>query len=828
MCMKKLLSITGILFLSFVSVNAQQKLLGGQVIDKQSEEPIPFSAAVLKINGRGALADSSGKFYLHLSQWPAGDTLVISAVGYKPILFPIPEARDSVFVLAKMEVLPPQNETVVKAKYNRALWFWKKIISNKPRNDRSRYNSYSYEIYNKLELDLNNVNKEKLLKNKLLHKFDFVLDYVDSTSEETSFLPVYLTETLSDFYFQKSPYRSREIIKATKTNGLDNESVVKQLGGTYQNINIYNNFIPVFDLQFIGPFHNNGDNYYNFKLLDTQYLSGKRLVHLRFVPKRKGENTFEGDCWIHDSDFAVQKITMRPSGEANINFIKGLSMIQEYRLINDTTWFQYKDRFVADIAPLGKSRVGFKGRKTTTYENVKVDDPVVSEEIAKNKVPEEIVLLHGSEVKTDSFWINSRHEELTKTEEGVYELLDTLENNRTFRRYRSTLTFLTTGTKDIGNFRIGPWYYWYSGNAWEGTRLGFDLATNRGFNKNLYLHGYAGYGFLDKQWKYQVNAKYMFSREPWSYLQVQYMKDFDAGVTNSDQLSSSNIFAFLLRKPNIPLKYQILTEGRIDYHKESKSGIAFGISAVRQQYDPLLNLPSKSAFKNSTGEALNNFKTIFSLRYAHMERFIEDNFFRTSFGSDLPIVELNYTHGFPNILKSSYQYDRLDISVSDYLKLAPYGSLSYNIFAGKIFGTLPYQLLEIHPGNEYYYYNRYAFNLMKRYEYVSDRYVGATIEHNIGNGLFRFIPLTRKLKFRQFWNIKTLMGDLSPANQKLNFVDNYPFKSLDGKLYTEVGTGIDNIFKFFRIDFVWRVSPNSLPAQLPSHFGLFGSFRVSF
>ena len=38
------------------------------------------------------------------------------------------------------------------------------------------------------------------------------------------------------------------------------------------------------------------------------------------------------------------------------------------------------------------------------------------------------------------------------------------------------------------------------------------------------------------------------------------------------------------------------------------------------------------------------------------------------------------------------------------------------------------------------------------------------IEHNIGSGLFRFIPITRKLKWRQFWNVKALWGSLSDAN----------------------------------------------------------------
>ena len=34
---------------------------------------------------------------------------------------------------------------------------------------------------------------------------------------------------------------------------------------------------------------------------------------------------FTGDCWIHDTSFSVQKIMMRPSLDANINFITGLN-----------------------------------------------------------------------------------------------------------------------------------------------------------------------------------------------------------------------------------------------------------------------------------------------------------------------------------------------------------------------------------------------------------------------------------------------------------------------------------------------------------------------
>ena len=52
-----------------------------------------------------------------------------------------------------------------------------------------------------------------------------------------------------------------EIIKAANTNGVKNESIIKFLGGMDQNINVYNNFIPVFNKQFVSPASDNGDLY---------------------------------------------------------------------------------------------------------------------------------------------------------------------------------------------------------------------------------------------------------------------------------------------------------------------------------------------------------------------------------------------------------------------------------------------------------------------------------------------------------------------------------------------------------------------------------------
>jgi len=264
-------------------------------------------------------------------------------------------------------------------------------------------------------------------------------------------------------------------------------------------------------------------------VLDTQYVAGQRLIHFVFQPKRRGENTFEGDAWVHDPTWAIQKMTLHLSREANINFIDKLSLIQEFSLISDSTWFLSKDKFVADIAPIGKSRFGVIGRKTTTYRNVVVDQQFIRDTIAKNKVQSEILFAEGAMKKEDSYWSDSRHESLTKNEKAIYDMIDTLQKMPLFKRYVTTINFLATGYRNVGNFEIGPWYNWFTGNLWEGFRTRFDLGTNTKFHKDLYLHGYLAYGFGDRVFKYKAEAKYLFSRSPRSYIHGSYTKDLDNG-----------------------------------------------------------------------------------------------------------------------------------------------------------------------------------------------------------------------------------------------------------------------------------------------------------
>lgn len=817
--------LLAIFLFSSVSIFAQTKIIRGIAQDSHSEERIPFASVSFKNSTIGKLTDSSGAFTFYLNEWPS-DTLEITCVGYQPYRFAIDKKKDSINFTFNLERGTFNEGATLKVKVNKGLLVWRKIVQHKPDNDRYRFDNFSYELYNKLELDLKNINFEKFGKFKPLKPISDLINQNIDTAEGLKYLPTYLTEALSDYYYQKSPKRRREIIKAANTNGVKNESVLKMLGGMDQVVNVYNNFIPVFDKQFVSPISDNGDYYYNYRVVDTQMVANNRYFHLVFTPRRKGGDTFEGDCWVHVGTFAIQKMNLRIGKDANINFLENLSLIQEYKMLDDTTWFLSKDKFVVDLSPVGKDRPGFIGRKTTTYRNVVVNDSSVITELNKNKILEEIITLPKADEKTKEFWANSRHEELTKTESGIIRMIDTLTNAPVFQKFTRTMAFIGTGYKDIGNFQIGPWMNWVTSNGWEGFRVRFDVGTNKYFDKKIKFHTYLAYGFGDKKLKGMAEAFFLPKKSPRMYLYGSFTNDLDFGQNYYGEVTSDNIFALAIRKKNVLVKNIKVNEKRLEFFNETLPWMSNLISVTHKTTLPLRNLLPVDSFPvHGKGDAFTNFEVSLRLRFAYLERFLESHFYRTSLGSAYPIGEINISHGFAGVLKSSYDYTKISVNVSDNMKIPPLGNISWLVYAGKTFGTLPYILLDIAPGNELYYYNKYAFNMMNRWEFIHDKYAGVNVEHNIGNGIFRLFP---KLRFRQFWTAKALWGSLTDANKALNFKQGNNFQSLNGNTYLELGTGIDNIFHVFRIDFVWRVLPSTLPKVGDKTFGVFGSFRVAF
>src|SRR6478609_346517 len=303
----------GILLICINALSQQRGRIHGRVVNDFTKEPIPFASIFWKKSGFGITSDSAGNFVLALSHHPI-DTLVTSYVGFSDIYKIVRNTtKDTSNVELVMRELKLSNTVEVKSKFNKGLRWWKAIVTHKQKNNPYKYHNYTYELYNKMEIDINNISRKYFTDKKLLKPFTFLLDNIDSVSDHKPFLPMYMTEIMSDYYYSVEPHKIREEIKAAKTEGMKNESVLQFIGGMSQKVNVYENITNSFGKEFISPLSDVGDKYYNYKGADTQYISGKRYLHLLFTPKRDGENTFSGDCWILDGNWGIYRINLNIS-----------------------------------------------------------------------------------------------------------------------------------------------------------------------------------------------------------------------------------------------------------------------------------------------------------------------------------------------------------------------------------------------------------------------------------------------------------------------------------------------------------------------------------
>ncbi|PQJ09704.1 hypothetical protein CJD36_017385 [Flavipsychrobacter stenotrophus] len=818
------------------AVIAQPFVINGKVEDMNTSEGIPFAVVYFPHAMIGTTADMDGKFSVLADSIP-NDSLRISAMGYKTVnKWVVNNGKHEYNFIIELERANNQlKEAVITASgEDPGVILMRKIIAHKPNNDPDRIDNYSYEAYNRLEADLQRLNKSQFQKIPLLKNYSFIFDNLDTVSESKPYLPLYMTETLSDYFFTRKPKKQREFIKASMVKGVNNENIVKYLGTLYQNVNVYKNYIPVFDKKFISPISNDGIFYYRYKIKDTQTVYGHRIILVQFAPKRAGESCFEGDFWVADTTFAIQRISMDVSKLANINWVDRISLYQEFAPMgDDDTWFCIKDKFIANFTIYGAQKLpGFIGRKTTTYHKIKLNDPKTQAVLNDPQYKDDIIKADSAKHMSDDWWINNRPDSLSKNEKAIYKMVDTINNMPITTVYKNTITFLASGVKDIGWLQLGPYYYLYSNNPVEGNRFRISLGTSRKL-KDAHFTGFLAYGDRDKEFKYGASGLWVLNRAPRMTIYGYYAHDINQRTNYYDQVGSDNIFSTLFRKSGIPWKLAFSDDKRIEFYKEYHSGFSHKLILQHTNFTPFAPLPSTDIFvdkDNNPSKNVISSEIGLELRYAYKEKYIEGLYKRARLANKWPILKFEITAGMKGVLNSAYEYKKMRFSVSESINIPPLGHLYYNLFAGKYFGKLPYSLLEIHPGNEYYYYNKYAFQMMNNYEFLSDEYCGFNIEHNIGGGVFNRIPLLKKLKWRQFWTAKGVVGTLSKANQELNLrPTDFPFRTLKGQPYLELGTGISNIFQVFRIDFVWRVNPKPISEEAKSkYFGIFGSANFEF
>src|SRR3569832_2243295 len=185
------------------SAFAQETKVNGHVSDPLTNEPIPFASVVFKGTSIGTTSDINGNF--ELSTFQRVDSIMVSSVGYISVTMHVLRGKSQPMNIALRVNKFDLPEVEVKAGENPADIMMREVIKHKPQNNQVNVSAYQYESYNKIEFDINNIT-EKFKNKKLFRPFKFVFENLDSSStNKKPFLPVFLTETISDIYFKREP-----------------------------------------------------------------------------------------------------------------------------------------------------------------------------------------------------------------------------------------------------------------------------------------------------------------------------------------------------------------------------------------------------------------------------------------------------------------------------------------------------------------------------------------------------------------------------------------------------------------------------------------------
>ncbi len=803
---------------------AQSYTYTGTITDAVTDEPIPFANVFFVGSTAGGMTDFDGKYKITVNTKP--DTIAVSVLGYKTAHKPVGVAttqtinfkleRDA-YNLQEIVVLPGENpaETILK-----------KVIENKKYNDKDKLDRYAYEVYNKTEIDLYDI-EDKFMDRKIMRPFLFVFEYLDSTSEEDPYLPAFLSESLSDFYYRKDPKQKREEIRASRISGIENESISQMMGGLYQEVDIYDNWISLISKDFASPIADNALNYYKYYLVDSGFINGFYSYKLNFVPRSKGYNTFLGDVWIADSSYAVMKINMQVGDHVNINFIERSSVYQEFSEVEPGTWMITKDKIVIKFKVVDKA-VGIIGRKTASFREFKINNPAL-DSVFINR--DDIVMADNVIIEDEGFWQTVRHEKLSGSEMGVYQMVDSLKNTKAFKTWIDIVDLVLNGYYQVKYVEFGPYSSVFSYNTIEKFRFRVGFRTTGELSKQFRVGSYIAYGTGDKLIKYGANGMVYITKDHNMHLGGSYMFDYDLAATNAAQFGKDNILSGLYRRRLVPLKLNLMRQWTASIYKEWRFGLSHKVTFSNTQVMPkfqyfYITQPSDAYEEALITDFVYTELDIIS-RFAYKEKFLSGDFDRISLGTQHPIFFFRYRLGLKNILNSGFSYNRIDLILTDEYAIKPLGTLHMDITAGKIFGTLPTQLLEIFQGNETYFYNDYAFNLMNEYEFVSDMYITVSLRHHFEGFFFNKIPGFRKLKWREVIGVKAAWGTITDANKEANkyntSITPYPIP------YVEASAGIENIFKIFRVDAVFRLTHRDRPAYLyTTNFGVRLGIAINF
>lgn len=834
---KKIVFLLASLFTVWIA-NGQNTIIKGVVTDSITGERLPYVSLIFKGTTIGTATDGDGNF--SFSALTDVKNLEVSYLGYdtKEVKV-IPGKTNNL----KIKLAPngiTLNEVVVKPKKekyskkeNPAVKFVKQVIASRESNDPRNHDYFQYDQYEKMVFAMNDYHP-KPKKNGKPGKFDFLIDFVDTLDVGTTILPVSEKEKVESVYYRKEPKSEKRIVKGNKSSGVDEifsrDGIQQFLNEVFREVDIFKNDIPLFLQRFVSPLSTIGPNYYKYYLLDTLNVNGQKCVDLGFVPFNSETFGFTGHLFVTlDSTFFVQKAILNVPKDINLNFVSGMTIEQTFERTPDSTRIIKKDDINVNFKLSEKSK-GMYARRLNIYSNHSFDEPDAERALVfKESAP--VITLKDAYQQSEDFWTSNRPEEaIKKNPNSVEKLMAKFRSVPIFYITEKVVSVLVSGyiptNKDPlkSKFEFGPMNTAISGNAIEGARFRVGGTTTTAFSRNLFFDGYMAYGTKDEKLKYDALVEYSFNDRkeyrkefPLNSIRLEYMYDINQLGQQYMYASKDNMFLAWKRQKDTRATY--LRQAELTYYHEHYNGLAYGaVVRNRREYATEYAVFDRIGPDGTISPVKSYDMTELELkfRYAKDEKFYQTRNLRYPITFDALIFNFSHVMAKKDLLGSSYDYHRTDIGIQKRFWFSAFGYIDLITKAGKVWNKVPYPLLILPNANLSYTIQPESYTNMNAMEFISDEYASWDLTYYMNGNLLNRLPLVKKLKWREVFCFRGLWGHLTDKNNPMNGGEGlYLFPNgsytLGKAPYMEASIGIENIFKFLRLDYVWRLNYRDHP-----------------
>ncbi|MBO2010602.1 DUF5686 and carboxypeptidase-like regulatory domain-containing protein [Hymenobacter negativus] len=819
---------------------AQRIVISGQVVEATNGEPVPFASIFVPKTSAGITADADGKFKLAVTGSP--DSIAASAMGFATQRRKLSDAAVQTVLFRLKSGGVALAEVVVSSRKpeNPAFRILREVQKHKPENERSALKAAEFDSYNRIETSL--IDLPKSLSNRKVIKDIRALAVrqgAAAAADVDAPLPIFASEVGSRVYQKYTPLRRREDLLHKQMRGVGPRegSVLSQmLGSNFQNFDFYPNWQNVLGKDFISPIAEGGRLTYEYELQDSVFIGKDWCYKIGVTPKRSHDLAFKGTIWISAQGYALRRVDLIASPEANINFVSDLRIFQDLTPPTDGPGLPARTKLVISVRPYEK-QAAMLVRFTTVSSNFVrnklheetgfYDQPIVSSLMESTDNSLAGKLNPGMpESGAGGYFDQHRPDTLSLSERQTFAVLDSAKSLPSVRNVLDWVDLLVNGYKRVGKFDLGPIANAYANNDFEGNRFRFGFRTTPDISRNWVTQAYVAYGTKDGRFKYGARTSYIAERRHWTVFTGEFKHDVEqAALLDNDFLDNNNLFVAASRWGRFRQGKPVLRDlTALSVQRDLFHGFTQTLTLRYQNIEPLFdirhrpgpNMPPVSDAPESNGLHLS--ELVSESRYAPDENLVQSENRRRAVGlKRWPVFGLRYTLGAIDWNQGNFMYHKFNLSIVHSLSVGQLGRLTYRAEGNYIPTALPYFILKTPLGNQTPFYNANAFNLMNYFEFITDRSATLRLDHHFEGLFVNSIPGLRSLNWRLVATGNVLYGKLSDRSRRING-DSPDLPGPISTPYIEVGYGIENIFKFVRVDFIHRLTYRDAPGT--SNFGI--------